>query len=195
MHLGKVDTTKKSGEEKFLSNNGEEKFDLNSFWGWSCSELLGNTLRGVLSEYIVSKDVRCTAQIREEWDAYDLLSPEGIKIEIKSSSYLQSWAQKELTKIRFGIQPTYCWNPSNNEYSTEKKRQSDVYVFCILEHKDKATVNPLNIDQWAFYVLSTQTLNQKMPVQKTISLSSLLKLNPLQVKFGHIHNAIKQVSN
>ncbi len=106
MSLGKIETTKKSGKEKFMFNEQELNFDLNSFWSWSSSELLSNTLRGVLAEYIVSQDVGCKAQAREEWDAYDLPSPEGIKIEIKSSAYLQSWAQKKLSNISFSIQPT-----------------------------------------------------------------------------------------
>ena len=195
MRLARIDTVRKSGTEQFISENQQLDFDLNSFWSWSSSELLGNTLRGVLAEYIVSKDVGCTAKIRDEWDAYDLVSPNGVKIEVKSSSYLQSWYQNEYSKISFGIQPTYGWDASNNSRSSEQKRQSDVYVFCVLSHKSKETVNPLNLDQWVFYILPTKVLNEKFPTQKTLSLSSLLKLNPSQVKYGEIHHAIKQASS
>jgi hypothetical protein len=55
-------------------------------------------LRGVLAEYIVSMDIKCPYQVREEWDAYDLITPEKVKVEVKSASYLQSWEQ---TKFSF----------------------------------------------------------------------------------------------
>jgi hypothetical protein len=34
--------------------------------------------------------------------------------------------------------------------STEIKRHADVYVFALLAHTDKATVDPLSLDQWRF---------------------------------------------
>ena len=65
-----------------------------------------------------------------------------------------------------------------------------MYVFCVLAHKDKSTVNPLDLSQWDFYVLDTKVLNDKVPKQKTITLSSLLKLNPSQIKYDELANEI-----
>jgi hypothetical protein len=31
-----------------------------------------------------------------------------------------------------------------------------LYVFCLLAHKDKSTLDPLNMDQWQFFVLATE---------------------------------------
>jgi len=191
MNLSKLKTHKKTGKEIIFNQNGELEIDLNSFWSWSNSELLGNALRGVLAEYIVSIDIGCKADIREEWDSYDLLSPEEIKVEVKSAAYLQSWEQDKYSAISFGIQPTRGWDAITKSYVNETKRQADVYVFCLLNHKDKATVNPMNLEQWTFYVLTASVLNKKIPRQKKIVLSSLLKLNPIEVKFGGIHEAIK----
>ncbi|MBK8188790.1 MAG: hypothetical protein IPK77_16905 [Cellvibrio sp.] len=133
MSFPKIITTKKTGKEKFIFNGKELDFDVGSFWAWSSSELLGNALRGVLAEYIVSKSINCEELLREEWDAFDLVSPEGITIEVKSSSYLQSWAQSKLSSVSFGIQPTSALDLSTNKYSEVRKRQADVYIFvCIL---------------------------------------------------------------
>ncbi len=183
---------RKSGKEPFHIDGQNLNHDLLSFWQWSSSEILGNALRGVLAEYIVSIDIGCDGQVREEWDAYDLVTPEGIKVEVKSASYLQSWEQKELSKISFGIQPTRVWE-SSNKYSKEVKRQSDVYVFCVLAHKDKETVDPLNMAQWDFYVVATRVLDEKVGEQKSISLSSLLKLNPHNCVFGDMRDSIKRM--
>ena len=65
-------------------------------------------------------------------------------------------------------------------------------MFCVLAHKDKGTVNPLDLSQWDFYVLDTKVLNDKVPKQKTITLSSLLKLNPNQIKYDGLTSEINK---
>jgi len=162
-----------------------------SFWKWSSSELLGNALRGVLAEFIVASTIDVIDSPREEWDAYDLETKKGLKIEIKSSSYLQSWKQTELSKIIFGIQPTVILG-NMTKRTQEAKRQADIYVFCVLAHKNKTTVNPLDLDQWEFYILDTAVLNDKVPNQKKITLSSLLRLNPVQVKYDGLESEINK---
>lgn len=72
--------------EPFHIDNKNLNFDLLSFWKWSSSEILGNALRGYLAEYLVAKAIKCPYEIREKWEAYDLLTPEGWKIEAKSAS-------------------------------------------------------------------------------------------------------------
>jgi hypothetical protein len=64
------------------------------------------------------------------------------------------------------------------EFTEEIKRHADLYIFCLLAHKDKQTVDPLNLDQWVFYLLETAKLDEKFPHQKKLGLTSLLKLNP-----------------
>ena len=120
-----------------------------------------------------------------------MITKDGLKIEIKSSSFLQSWNQDKLSKIVFGIQPTVKWE-ENNKRSTQRKRQADIYIFCVLTHKDKGTINPLNLSQWDFYLLETKVLDRKIPTQKTITLSSLLKLNPLHVQYDKLKDAINK---
>ncbi|UFS61424.1 hypothetical protein LOH54_07085 [Sulfurimonas sp. HSL-3221] len=194
MELGKVKISKMTGKESFHIEGKSLDFDLLSFWQWSSSEILGNALRGVLAEYIVAKDIDCPYEIREEWDAYDLLTPEGWKIEVKSASYIQSWEQSKLSTISFGIQPTIIWENDTTRSQTPK-RQADVYVFCLLAHKDQNSIDPLNLSQWEFYVLPTSTLNEKVGHQKSITLSSLLKLEPNKCSFGNIKDAIRNIQS
>ncbi len=190
MELGKVETSKMTGLEPFHIDGKNLNFDLLSFWQWSSSEILGNALRGVLAEYIVSKDIDCPYEIREEWDAYDLLTPEGWKIEVKSASYIQSWEQNKFSNISFGIQPTIKWENDGTRSKTVK-RQADAYIFCLLAHKDQKTIEPLNLAQWEFYVLPTTILNERIGTQKSITLASLLKLEPKKCNFGEIKDEIK----
>lgn len=189
MSLPAIQTTRKTGEETFTSQGKILPMNILSFWQWSSSELLGNALRGVLSEFIVASALHTTKNLREEWDAYDLITTSGLKIEIKSSAYLQSWEQEKLSKIKFGIQPTKAWEKSSKR-SQRATRQADIYIFCVLSHQCKSTVNPLNLDQWDFYILNTKVLNEFRPNQKSITLSSLLKLKPKHVKYNQLNAAI-----
>lgn len=115
----------KIGNEPFSFEGRNLNFTLTDFWSWSQSDLLNNTLRGLLAEYIVRQDLEIKKTTRTEWDAYDLETESGIKIEIKSSAYLQSWKQNNLSQISFDIAPTKGWNAETNEYSGETKRQSE----------------------------------------------------------------------
>ena len=168
--------------------------DLLSFWQWSSSDLVSNSLRGVLAEYIVASTLGCHAGVRTEWDAYDLKTESGIRIEVKSAAYLQSWAQPKFSDITFSVKPAYGWDAESNSRSKVKIRASHVYVFCILTHKDKATVNPLNMDQWIFYCIHTSDLDKAIGPQKSISLSRLMKLQPKTASYPELAEVIHSVS-
>lgn len=193
--LSAIEVTPKSGDEPFVFNGSSLPINLLSFWKWSASDIVGNAMRGILAEYIVTSAVVTNDGIRTEWDAYDIETPEGIKVEVKSCAYIQSWKQKKYSRIQFGIRPTQGWDSKLNEHTKEIARQADVYVFCLLNHKNQDTLNPLNLDQWVFFVLSTKVLNESVASQKTITLSSLEKLNPAKVEYGDLLVSITQAAN
>lgn len=179
---------RKTGLEPFTLYSNDLPLNVLSFWQWSSSELLGNALRGKLAEYIVASAIDGLDRLREEWDEFDLITKSGLKIEIKSSSYIQSWSQSNHSKISFGIQPTR----SSLSKDSTRSRKADIYIFCVLSHKDKETVNPLALEQWDFYVLPTSILNTEIPNQKTITLSSLLSLKPVCARYENLASAIRK---
>ena len=194
-NLPAIETTRKTGDESFEFNGSALTLSLLSFWQWSSSDIVGNAMRGILAEYIVASSVGMNSGIRTEWDAFDIETPEGIKVEVKSGAYVQSWNQRKHSTIQFSIRPTQGWDSESNERASEVRRQADVYVFCLLKHKDQSSINPLNLDQWVFYVLSTNALNQSVGVQKSISLNSLESLNPFQVSYGELYASIKAAAS
>ena len=179
---------RKTGLEPFTLYSNDLPLNVLSFWQWSSSELLGNALRGKLAEYIVASTIDGLDRLREEWDEIDLITKSGLKIEIKSSSYIQSWSQSNHSKISFGIQPTR----SSLSKDSTRSRKADIYIFCVLSHKDKETVNPLALEQWDFYVLPTSILNTEIPNQKTITLPSLLSLKPVCARYENLASAIRK---
>lgn len=180
--LPPLDIQQKSGDEPFIHNDQPLSANLLGFWQWFASDLVGNTMRGVLAEYIVALalDLDCTHTLRQEWDAFDLLTTSGVKVEVKSSAYIQSWEQKGYSDIRFGIQP-----------NTAGVREADVYVFCLLAHRQPEAVNPLDLDQWEFYVLATTQLDALVGGQKTIGLRSLQRLEPAVATFDTLAEVIQ----
>ena len=181
---------KKTGEEPFIINNADAGIKLLDFWQWNQSDLLNNALRGKIAEFIVGKALNAVEGVRLEWDAFDLITAEGIKVEVKSAAYLQSWKQSRNSVIQFSIRPALAWEASTNTYATEVKRNADVYVFCLLKELDRSAVNPLDLNQWKFFVLPTEQINLEKGKQKMIGLNSLLKMNPAITDFTGLKAAV-----
>ncbi|UVS80359.1 hypothetical protein [Actinokineospora sp. UTMC 2448] len=193
--LDAVTVTPKTGDEPFTrAGRPLDGARLRGFWSWSCSDLIGNAMRGVLAEYIVGLALGCVdGGTRREWDAADLVTGTGLRVEVKSAAYVQSWKQTRLSTIAFDIRPTAGWDFATNTYATERKRQADVYVFCVFTPTDKATADPLDVDQWDFYVMSTDRLNMVAGGQKSISLAGLLRHRPVRCSFDGLAGCVGDV--
>lgn len=185
--------TLKTGKENLTCNGKQLPFSLLNYWKWSNSDLLSNATRGIFAEYIVacSLDIDITKP-RNEWSAYDLITKDGIKIEVKSCAYLQSWNQKDYSKISFSIKKSFYWDSTKGIDMSNKQRAADIYVFCLLKHKDKNTVNPINLSQWDFYVVSTEQLDNYKRSQHSITLNSLENLTQ-PLRYSEIKNAINSI--
>lgn len=181
------------GSEHFSHRGIELPHNIASFWRWAYSNLGANNLRGHLAEFLVASDLNETRKARIEWDDCDIRTQSGINIEVKSAAYLQSWKQTRHSAITFGIAPSWPDNTKTDAQTKEAVRNSDIYVFCLLAHKDKQTLDPTNLDQWEFYILRTQTLNAELGNQKTLSFSKLLRLNPVKCYYGEIARTIDEV--
>ena len=180
------------GSEHFRHKDIELLQNVASFWRWAYSNLAANNLRGHLAEFLVASDLNETRTARIEWDDCDIRTQSGINIEVKSAAYLQSWDQSKHSAITFSIAPSWPDNTKNDAQINEVVRNSDIYVFCLLAHKNKQTFDPTNLDQWEFYVLRTKTLDAELGKQKTLSLGSLLRLNPAKCHYGEIARAINK---
>jgi len=66
-----------------------------------------------------------------------------------------------------------------------------VYVFALLAHTDKTTIDPLNLDQWRFYVLPTATLDGRTRSQHSITLRSLEKLCSEAITYAGLSKAVE----
>ena len=164
--------------EKLTFNGQKVNYNLHDFWQWSVSDILSNATRGRLAEFIVGTAIGLNPEDpRDEWGAYDLTSEEGIRIEIKSAAYIQSWNQKKLSIISFSIKRARYWDAETNMQHKEPKRHADIYVFCLLKHQEQSTIDPLKLEQWEFYVIPTYVLDNYERSQSSITIKSLKKLS------------------
>lgn len=186
---------RKTGIERFKDGPEELTADVLSFWQWSASDLISNTMRGVLAEYIVAMALGIDQGVRREWDAYDLLFEGKTKIEVKSAAYVQSWHQEKPSTIQFGVARKRAWDAETNVVAAEPCRSADVYVFALLAHTDRATINPLDLDQWQFFVLPTEVLDARERSQHSITLRSLEVLAGVAVAFGDLRTSVMSVSD
>jgi hypothetical protein len=189
---------RRSGAEPFVNNGSSIGFDLLGFWQWSASDLLSNATRGILAEYLVARALGLPDNaIRNEWDPFDLrwaMEDRTVKIEVKSAAFLQSWAQKELTKIQFIVGKKHAWDEDSGTFSKEATRTADVYVFAVLVHQDKKTVDPLDLNQWRFWVLPTDVLNERNRSQHSITFRSLTGLAGDGWSFDELADAVRQAA-
>jgi hypothetical protein len=184
--------SRKTGTEPFHDGSQPLSFTVLSSWQWLASDLAGNALRGRVAEFLVAQALGIANDgWRPEWDAYDLRSPSGATIEVKSAAYLQTWSQKTLSAISFKIAPTRSWDAATNFMAAEARRQADLYVFALLAHQDKANFDPTDVGQWSFFVLPTAILNERLPTQNRLGLSGLRALGPLECQFRQLRETIE----
>ena len=186
------------GSEQLIFKDKELGSSVLDFWSWAYSDLIRNVNRGAFAEFIVLEAMNNQSGItpprtnfRVSMDAYDLLSPDGIRLEVKSSAYIQAWESEHPARISFRIAPSKSLDSSGN-YSADSQycRHSDVYVFCVWTAMSREQ-NILDLSLWDFYVIATKTLDQKVPNQKTITFQSLLSLQPRKVDYVSLYEAIR----
>jgi hypothetical protein len=193
--LGPLHVKHKSGSESFCVSGQPAGFDLLEFWQWSASDLVDNTTRGVLAEFIVAKalgiDVRA---VRVGWAPWDLETDRHVRIEVKSAAFLQSWGQKGLSTVQFVVPKRRAFDSENNAMEATPRRHADVYVFALLACQDKPTLDPLNLDQWQFFVLPTRALDNRTRSQHSITLRSLETLAGPAIGFARLAEAVENAA-
>lgn len=78
-------------------------------------------------------------------------------------------------------------------YETECRRQSDIYVFAVLAHVDKLTVNPLDMSQWGFHVVPTEVINATLGTRKTLTLRKLQDLSGMSIPYSRLKEVVEKL--
>ena len=158
------------------------------FWKWGFSDLRQNITRGILAEYIVAWAIGADKRPRQSWAAYDLESPSGKKVEVKCTSYLQAWTYTKKINPKFDIKPSKPWS-ADEGMGEEKGYNADIYVLCYFFERDRDKADPMNLDQWKFWIFSKKNLISLLNTKKSLT-ASYLESNCESFSFYQLSDAI-----
>lgn len=181
------------GDNAFICQGHEIGVTLLDFWAWAFSDIHNNTTRGIIAEFIVAMALQMDKHIpRDAWSKYDL-EYRSIGIEVKSASYNQRWYQAKHSSISYAIPKTLGWDAEINKQDQEARRQADVYILSLLAEKDRSKVDPLDLEQWRFWVLPTQFFNDRKRSQHSITMGSLLREVGNPIRFTEIKHDVDTI--
>lgn len=184
-----------SGNEKFLLNGSDLGLSVIDYWQFQFSNLIDNL--GYVAEFLVAKALaKDEPENCNGWTLFDTMY-RGKRIEVKSTSYWQSWKKGHAISEQrvFSIRKTHV------EYQNSKAdlvRQNDIYIFCIDIGRTHESANPLNLENWQFYVIPTNVIDDKCGDQKTISLNRVRELygNKQGLSYNQLKEAVdKAIDN
>ena len=131
------------------------------FWRWAFANLCDDDVKGWFAEWLVGSLLGLPMTHRISWANSDLITPGGIRIEVKASAYWQSWKrlnedgthkvvevvpEARATTIRFG---GLVAGNSVELVGGPPSLKSDLYVFAFQRERDPELWDALNLDQWA----------------------------------------------
>ena len=145
------------------------------FWCWAFSDLCDDDLKGIFAEWMVHKLLGIASRRRVGWANSDLVTSTGIRIEVKATSYWQSWKlidgsglpyrdplfslPPDDSKIRFGGL-TARDSTSVAKITDPKALKSQLYVFAFQHEKEIALWDAMDLTQWEFYVIRAADLDK-----------------------------------
>jgi hypothetical protein len=178
------------GDKPFIIEDAPSKYTLLDFWSWAFSDVLTNTTRGMVAEFIIATALGIDIKKpRDGWAKFDL-TYKNHGIEVKSASYHQRWYQHRISTISFNIPKRKGWDANTNKFDAMPRRQADIYVLSLLAEKYREKVNPLNMDQWIFWVVDTSFFDNRARSQHSITYNSLLKEIGKPIRYNQLKIAI-----
>jgi len=163
------------------------------FIKWAFSDLLDNSFRGLIAEFLIHRAVGGLGISRVNWDACDVEMNDGTKIEVKTSGYLQSWPQKKPSTLVFDISKKDPWIACKNRYLGKKCRFADIWVFAVHTATDLDAANPFDPSQWLFLVTTSKWLDDEFKNQKTVRYAVLCGKGLQSVEYPEISKTIQSV--
>ena len=157
------------GDEKLLLDA-----NLLDFWTWAFGDLCDDDIKGIFAEWMVAKLLGIPTKRRVSWANSDLITPDQVRIEVKSSAYWQSWKLVDEFGESYPKPIRECRDEDSIGFAGLQARdartvsrptdlvayKSDLYVFAFENERDPDRWNALDLSQWEFYVFPVDQLRQ-----------------------------------
>jgi hypothetical protein len=175
-------------EDRFHGTNVD--VTVSEFWSWGFSDVRDNALRGVLAEFLVAKALGINLGVRQSWDSYDLQMDDGTTIEVKSSGYLQSWAQARHSQIAFSGLKARNWS-SKSGYSVGREYRADLFIFGVQTASEHDRYDRLDVNQWEWWVAPRQVVEERG--SRNITLGTVRNIAAGPVLFDNLLDVVERV--
>lgn len=180
-----------SGDTPFVIGHDVAGLTVEDFWRFQFSNIWD--MQEEIAEFIVAKALGQEKPYNKNgWTLWDI-NYEGRHIEVKETGFFHSWRTdgKVSQARRFGINRAYT---VYKDPESELKRQSDVYVFCLNTGETKEESNPLDLENWRFWVVPTSTIDRLCRDNRTISLGRLRNITgqPEGIGYGELKVAVDE---
>ena len=161
-----------------------EGSSLIDFWQWAYGDLCDDDIKGIYAEWLVHKLLGVRTNRRISWANSDVITPSGVRIEVKSSAHWQSWKFTN-EQGEFEIKKKYAVAPANKirfsgfitRDSTDSNQsdtptlKSDLYIFAFQKEEEIEKWNAFDLNQWEFFLVTADELLSHG--WKSISLAKL----------------------
>lgn len=163
---------------------------LSDFWSWAFGDLCDDDVKGIFAEWMVLRLLGIPSTRRISWANSDIITQNGVRIEVKASSYWQSWKLLDesgkprvpplyypISSRRSGV--TFAGLKARDavtvpDPSTKATFKSDIYVFAFQHEEEPELWNAMDLSQWEFYVLPVKKLENlgwgSVPLKKLHSM-------------------------
>ncbi len=161
------------------------------FWRWAFSNVVDDRNRGSLAEFVVARLIGEAHHRRPQTTTYDVCANERVRIEVKSSAYVQAYKETD-TVPGFGglkVRP-YRYDDRGRVQYGDSDYQADVYVLALLSERDRQRFDPLDLSQWSFYVLTTAELRATARDRPYLSLRALVHNGIEPCSARHLKNSV-----
>ncbi len=181
-----------TGKEKFIFKSVPTELNMLELWQWKYSDIYD--IQNVIAEYIIEKALGIErSQNVGSWTLFDI-EYRSKRIEVKETAYYHSWQEpgdKISMQRAFGVTKAYS---KYKDATSSFERQNDIYVFCLNVGFTREESNPLDLDNWEFYIVPTNIINKECGNNKTISLGKVKSLSKT-FKYDEIKSEIDRIIN
>jgi hypothetical protein len=185
--------TNRRTERRSLRTDETSSAYIAEFWKWGASDLASEPIPQSLAEFIVAKALGIPISgTRSFTQAAKFTTELNCQVEVRSWSFINKKKEIEPSNLSFKIPRINKDLPYQRSFRPGPKAHPDIYVFAMFVHNVPATADPLNPDQWLYYVISANSLRGAK--DEVVNIRLLQEVAGRYVSFDKLFGEVRDVS-
>lgn len=155
---GQLQVCNRFGWENFRDPWDSFPITLHDFWAWGLGEPTSHGARTALAEFLVSRILGALSN-GTPGSGIDFVTRSGLKVKLETAVAHKSWSAERRAAALYAIAPTLVYDTAADRLSRTWSRPADIHVFALLLLGERGVVNPTDLAQWSFHVVSTRAID------------------------------------